>query len=167
MHAFRQISCASPRARRLLVVLAAAAAGSVAMLAAGWGGSATASPRAVSPTVQGGALVQRFFTLLHNSDTSGLKALLAPSFQVVRANGGVQNKASYLSDPPQVARFTIAKLRGTRHGDVLVASYQVTVTETIGGVEQPATRAPRLSVFQLESGSWHLVAHANFGAIST
>ena len=167
MTSFGHIRFAPSRVRRLLVTLVVVFAGCVALFAAGWGGSATATPKTLSPTAQGSALVQRFFTLLHNRDTTGLEALLAPSFQVVRANGGVQNKASYLSAPPQIDRFAIAKLRGTRHGGVLVASYQVTVTETIAGVEQPATQAPWLSVFQWENGSWHLVAHANFGAIST
>ena len=166
MNAFGPIRVPSPRLRRTVIALVAVGAVGVTLLVTGWAGSATASPPAGNPTVQGKALVQKFFSLLRDGDAKGLNALLAPSFQVVRANGGVQNKAAYLADPPKVDRFTILKLKGTRAAGVLVASYQVTVTETIAGKEQPAGRAPRLSIFHWENGAWRLVAHANFGAIS-
>jgi hypothetical protein len=149
--------------KRFLYLAAAGAA--AALLLAGAGGAGSSAPSA-NPTTQGKVLVQRFFTLLHDGNTKGLSALLTPGFQAVRANGGVQNKASYLANPPKVGSFTIAKLKGTRSGSiVLVVSYQVTVTETIGGSEQPTGPSPRLSVFQWQKGAWHLAAHANFGAI--
>ena len=147
--------------KRLIYVAATAAV--AALLFAGGGAGASAS--SADSTQQGKALVQRFFTMLSRGDTQGLNELLTPSFQVVRANGGVQNKASYLANPPKIERFSIAKLKGTRIGGVLVVSYQVTVTESIAGSEQPVGPSPRLSVFQLQSNAWHLAAHANFGAI--
>lgn len=148
------------------LVYVAATVSAVALLFAG-GGGAGSSDRSVDPTTQGKALVQRFFTLLEKSDVHGLNALLTPSFQVVRANGGVQNKASYLANPPEVKHFTIEKLKATKSGGVLIVSYQVTVTETIAGNEQPIGPSPRLSIFQWQSNAWRLAAHANFGAIKT
>lgn len=146
------------------LVYMAVAAAVAAFLLAGGGGAATSASSA-NPSVQGKVMVQRFFTLLRSGDTEGLNALLTPGFQAVRANGGVQGKASYLATPPQVDRFSISNLKGTRSGNVLVVSYRVTVTETIGGRDQPVGPAPRLSVFQWQNGGWHLAAHANFGAI--
>jgi Domain of unknown function (DUF4440) len=142
------------------------AAAACALVAAALSTAGTAQPL-TSPTAQGTVLVQHFFQLLHDQDRAGLKALLSPSFQVVRSNGGVQNKASYVADPPKVDKYTISRLKGTRNGGVLVVSYQVVTTEVIGGVEQPTNPAPRLSVFHLQGGHWLLVAHANFGAIAT
>ena len=155
------------RSRRCLAVVVGSLAVVSAFVIAGWGASASFSSASDAPTTQGKVLVQRFFTLLHNQDTKGLNALLAPSFQVVRANGGVQGKASYLAAPPKVAVFAISKLKGTQASGVLVVSYQVAVAETVAGIKQPTVWAPRLSVFQQQSGAWRLVAHANFGAIRT
>lgn len=148
------------------LVYVAVAVSVVALLPAGSGGAGASAPSA-DPTVQGKALVQHFFTLLQKGDVRGLNNLLASSFQVVRANGGVQNKASYLAKPPKVEHFSIAKLRGTKNDDVLVVSYRVTVTERIGGRDQPVGPSPRLSVFEWQNNAWHLAAHANFGAIET
>lgn len=166
MKTFEQLRVSSPGVRRLLIASAAVLAVGFALLAAGWAGGATASPPTGNPTAQGKALVQRYFTMLHNGDTAGLKALLAPSFQVVRANGGVQTKGAYLASPPKVGSFTIAKVKGTQNGGVLVVSYQVMVTESVAGTEQPTGWAPRLSVFSWQNGAWRLAAHANFGAIT-
>ena len=55
-------------------------------------------------------------------------------------------------------------LVGSRHGDLLVTRYYVTVNETRdGGTVQ--THAPRLTVFRQEAGRWLVVAHANFAAL--
>lgn len=150
---------------RLPVALVVVLAAGVALIVAGWSGAASSPSRPGDPTAQGAALVQSYFTLLHNGDAEGLDALLAPGFQAVRANGDVQDKASYLADYPQVGDFTVTAVKGTKTDGVLVISYQVTVTETIGGVEQPTGPAPRLSVFQWERGAWRLASHANFNAI--
>ncbi len=152
---------------RLPVALVTFLALGVALVAAGWTGAASSPPRPGDPTAQGAALVQSYFSLLSAGDVEGLDALLAPGFQAVRANGDVQAKASYLANPPQVGDFTITAVKGTKTDGVLVVSYRVTVTETIGGVEQPTGPAPRLSVFQWEKGAWRLASHANFNAIVT
>lgn len=148
---------------RALVVLVAAG---VFLTAAGSSGGVVSRTGTSTPTSRGQALVERFFTLLQNQDRQELKVFLAANFQSVRANGGVQDKGSYLVDPPKVDSFTISKLKGTQSNGLLVVSYRLSVSETIGGVEQPGRPAPRLSVFHRESGAWRLSAHANFGAIN-
>lgn len=152
--------------RSLFVGLVVVMVAAVFFTSAGSGGGASPQIGAATPTSRGQALVQRFFTLLQNQDRQGLRAFLAPNFQSVRANGGVQEKPAYLIDLPKIGRFKISNVRGTQSNDVLVVSYQLTVREKIGGVEQPGSPAPRLSVFHREKGAWHLSAHANFGAIN-
>ena len=147
--------------------LLAVAAVVVGAMVAGGGlaRNAATSHQAATPTARARVLVQHFLTLLQEQDKQGLKKLLAPSFQVVRANGGVQNKASYLANPPKIDHFKISQLRGTESAGLLVATYRLTVREIIGGVPQPGQAAPRLSVFHQTGGAWRLVAHANFGAV--
>lgn len=150
------------RTRKGIAALVALVAAGGTLLLVGWG-AASSSP-AVSPTAQGRALIRHYFTLLRERDTAGLSRLLAPNFQAVRSNGNVQNKASYLANPPKVNQFKLSKLKGSAHAGVLVVSYRVTVVEHIGGRAQPVGPTPRLTVFQRYEGAWHLTAHANFGA---
>lgn len=152
-----------PDTKALLAALVVPVVAGVFLVSGASSGGVAA--RAGTPTSQGKALVKRFFTLLHNQDRQGLNALLAANFQSVRANGSVQDKASYLVDPPKVGDYRIGTLRGTESRGVLVVSYRLRVFETIGGVQQPGKPAPRLSVFHRENGVWRLSAHANFGAI--
>jgi hypothetical protein len=156
---------ALPGIRSFLIGFLVLIAAGVFLTNAGSSGGVSSRTGAGTPTSQGQALVQRFFTLLRNQDRKGLNVLLASNFQSVRANGSVQDKASYLIDPPKVGGFRISKLRGTQGNGVLVVSYRLSVIETIGGVKQPGKPAPRLSVFHREKGAWRLAAHANFGAI--
>jgi Domain of unknown function (DUF4440) len=150
------------RTRKGIAALVALVVAGATLLFVGW--SAGSSSPAVSPTAQGKTLLRQYFALLREGDTAGLSRLLAPNFQAVRSNGNVQNKASYLANPPKVNRFTLSKVKGTEHAGVLVVSYRITVVEHISGKDQPVGPSPRLTVFQRYQGGWHLTAHANFGA---
>lgn len=132
-------------------------------LAACGGGSG--EPSLDDPTAEATQLLDRYFTALAEKDTQALDEILAPEFQVVRANGTVQDKAAYLADTPDVGDFSLDQVRATVGEDELVVSYQLTVTETVEGAAQPTGPAPRLTVFDWRDGSWRLVAHANFGAV--
>lgn len=166
MNNFLRERPAHPGIRSLLIGLVVLVVAGLFLTNAGSGGDVASGTGTRTPSAQGHVLVQRFFTLLHNQDRHGLNVLLASNFQSVRANGSVQDKASYLVDPPKVGAFTISNLRATRSNGLLVVSYRLRVTETVGGVKQPGKLAPRLSVFHREQGApWRLSAHANFGAI--
>lgn len=161
-----------PRRFRRGTVTAALAVGLVIIPAAATGVTAAGSPVAVTsppavgnPTALGTALVNRFFRLLVAKNVSALGRLLSPAFQVVRANGDVQDKASYLAHLPDVKAFTISKTAGRASGGVITMSYLLQVREVIDGKTQPVGPAPRLTVFAWQGGAWRLVAHANFGAI--
>jgi hypothetical protein len=114
-------------------------------------------------------LVNRFFTLLHDQDVAALTVFVSPAFQVQRPDGTGTDKAGYLAAPPKVDAYEISGLIGTRAGDTVVARYFVTASETINGQVLKKDPAPRLSVFKKNaaSGSWQLVAHANFNAVPT
>jgi hypothetical protein len=115
----------------------------------------------------GTRLVNRFFALLHDQDTAGLARFLSPAFQVQRPDGTGTDKAGYLAAPPKVDSYEISGLVATRAGDTVVVRYLVTASETINGQVLKKDPAPRLSVFtkNAASGSWRLVAHANFNGV--
>lgn len=131
--------------------------------------SAAAAPVLDDPTAEGVALIDGYMSILGlpaDDKAAGLDGLLAPGFQVVRANGDRQDRAEYLASPPTVETYAISDARATQDDDLLVVSYLFEASEVLDGVEQTTT-APRLSVFRWSGGEWLLAAHANFGAIES
>jgi hypothetical protein len=153
-------SSVTARAAGLLSLLAA-----LALVLPACGGGSAEAPSLDDPRAEATALLEGFFTALQQEDVDALDELLAPAFQVVRANGTVQDKPAYLADLPDLGEFSLDSVQATVGEDELVVSYLLTVSESVEGTSQPVGPAPRLSVFEWRDGAWRLVAHANFGAI--
>jgi hypothetical protein len=147
--------------RRILAVLVLA----LALVGCARGGAAPA-PEADDLTVEARSLVERFFTLVQNSDVDGLGAFLSPAFQLQRADGSASAKPEYLTNLPTVETFEISDLVGTQTGSVLVARYLATVEGVVEGKPFTPGPAPRLSVFSWDGEAWQIVAHANFNPLS-
>ncbi len=101
-----------------------------------------------------------------SGDVDRIRAILAPEFQIVRADGTAHDKESYLAS--NLPRFPnapeVSKLVVTGHDDILVARY-VLSTGGVRGEQGEGPQAPRLTVFRKEGDTWLVVAHANFAAI--
>jgi hypothetical protein len=127
-----------------------------------------AAQDASAPAADGQALVSQYMDILGVADaaqkSAQLDALLGDEFQVVRANGDQQDKASYLQNPPTVHEYTVSGVVTTQHENVAVVSYTLATTETIDGAQQAST-APRLSVFHWNGSAWELIAHSNFAPL--
>jgi ketosteroid isomerase-like protein len=97
---------------------------------------------------------------------AALEPVLAPEFQMMRADGSGHDKKGYLgSSLPKVAAIPeFSKSTVTEKGDVLIVRYFVTVNETRDGKKLQA-HAPRLTVFRKEAGKWLVVAHGNFATL--
>jgi hypothetical protein len=93
-------------------------------------------------------------------------AVLAPEFQIMRADGTAYDKKGYLaSGLPKVAAIPqFSHVAVTAHGDLLITRYWVTVNETRNG-KVVVAHAPRLTVFRREGDSWLVTAHANFATL--
>jgi hypothetical protein len=124
-------------------------------------GPAAASTPAANRSSLGHRLVNRFFTEIEHHDVTGLRALLAPAFQVERADGSRLGKAAYLRHVSTIRSFKIRKLVTTSTGSVLVETYEVAADEVVNGKPLQTAYAPRLSVF-IHAHGWQLLAHANF-----
>lgn len=107
------------------------------------------------------------FTEAVRSGPEALAPLLAPEYQIMRANGSGYDRRGYLETGAGKvslqADYSHEDIIATVDDGVMVARYYLRVNETIEGqaVEQ---RAPRLTVFRRVDGQWKVVAHANFGA---
>src|SRR5690606_23004029 len=97
---------------------------------------------------------------------AALETVLAPEFQIQRADGNGLDRAGYIGG----GAATITAIDGidnlvvTTHDDLLVVRYELRVAETIGGVTIER-HAPRLTVFRRDGDVWLVVAHANFARL--
>jgi hypothetical protein len=121
----------------------------------------------VSAAAWGRHLVVEFLTILQRDDpVPALTTFLDPAFQIQRANGSREDKASYLADPAKFGDFEVSGYRVTRGGTIIVASFSVTAKETISGVVYRKTPAPRIATFRFDKGRWTLISYGNFNAPS-
>jgi ketosteroid isomerase-like protein len=115
---------------------------------------------------EGEKAVQAWVDAVVSGDVDRIRAILAPEFQILRADGTAYDKASYLKSNlprfPNVPRMSDLVVTG--HGDILVARY-VLSTGGVRGEQGERPKAPRLTVFRKEGDTWLVVSHANFAAI--
>jgi hypothetical protein len=127
---------------------------------------AVSAQQGVDLDAEGLAANQGWWGALLTGEVTAVDAVLAPEFQIQRANGSGYDKAGYLASslPRLEAMPEFSAMAVTAHGDYLVTRYFVTTDETIdgGNVER---HAPRLTVFRKVGDAWLVVAHGNFAAI--
>jgi len=96
-----------------------------------------------------------------------LAPMLAPEYQIMRANGVGFDRDGYLGRGVGGVKgrpdFSHEDIVATRDGDILVVRYFLRINEIIDGTPVKK-RAPRLTVFRMIDGKWKVVSHANFGA---
>jgi len=115
---------------------------------------------------EGEKAVTAWIDAVVSGDVDRIRAILAPEFQIVRADGTAYDKDAYLAS--NLPRFPnapkMSMLVVTGHGDILVARY-VLSTGGVRGDQGEGPQAPRLTVFRKDGDTWLVVSHANFAAI--
>ena len=147
----------------LAIAVAIGLAANVTLLTAP---TAVAAEIPIDPNSPAVAPLKMFWTAVVAGTPEALAPVLAPEYQVVRADGSGSDKESYLKGKlPKVAavpEFTDVLVTGT--GDLLVVSYHVTIDSTRNGKKVQA-HAPRLTIFRKQGDAWLTVAHANFATL--
>jgi ketosteroid isomerase-like protein len=115
---------------------------------------------------EGLAANQAWWGALVEGTVPALDAVLAPEFQIMRADGSAYDKQDYLaSQLPHVAAMPeFSQMVVTARENLLVVRYHVTVQETRDGQTVQA-HAPRLTVFRKDGDTWLVSAHANFATL--
>lgn len=119
------------------------------------------------PAAAGKAAVEAWVNAVASGDAAEVEKVLAPEFQIVRADGTAYGAKEYLQselprfpEPPQIGALVV-----TGYGDHLVARYEITSTVTLGD-DTEMRNAPRLTVFRKSGdGRWLVVAHANLATL--
>ncbi len=157
------------RKSAVAVLVAALALGGLLAGGASWSSSpARAQPASAELETEGRAAVEAWLNAVYERDPAKLDAVLAPEFQLLRADGSAHDKASYLASELPVFETApeIKDLIITGTDALFVARYLVSAKQTRDGVALQTT-APRLSVFRKDGDAWRLVAHANFAALES
>lgn len=119
------------------------------------------------PAEAGKKAVDAWVGAVASGDAAAIGKVLAPEFQIVRADGTAYGAPEYLQsefprfpEPPAIGALVV-----TGHGDHLVARYEIT-SKVLLGDEVEMRDAPRLTVFRKGlDGTWLVVAHANLAAL--
>ena len=120
----------------------------------------------VDPEAEARKAVDSWLGAVASGEKKRIGSVLAPEFQIARADGSAYGAAEYLeSDLPKIMGSpAVENLVATGYGDLLVARYRLTFDATLGGKAVEA-HAPRLTVFRRSEGAWLVVAHANFAEV--
>lgn len=145
----------------LAAFLSLALAGLIAMV-----GTAHGQTAMDDLDVQARRAIESFFGAVMGGDPDRLKIVLAPEFQIQRANGSRYDAAGYIDSVlPVIAEMPgINELVVTSTENIFVTTYIIDVNETLEGAVVES-KAPRLTVFRKIGDDWRVVAHGNFSAI--
>jgi hypothetical protein len=127
------------------------------------GGIALAAPVDTATTEQARQQLKKLFFALASGNPKQVEPLLAPEFQLVRADGSSYNKSDYLkqSIPKILTIPEFTDLVATQHKDSVVVRLRLVVRELING-QEVQSGSPQLFVFRISSDGWKVVASANF-----
>lgn len=110
----------------------------------------------------GQKLLKQLWTNIRKGDVEALGAMTAEGFQSVHqfgANDRAQEMA--LIGGLKIDSYLLSEVKVTGTDTVIVASYFVSVAETIKGERLSKVPAPRLTVFVKTDSGWNWLAHAN------
>jgi hypothetical protein len=123
---------------------------------------AQAGENATTDQVLGEKLLRQVWVDMKTTDMAHLEKSMAHGFQAVHQYGA-NDRAQELTliKGLKLGPYTLSDIRITRNGPVIVATYFVSVAETIKGERLHKKPAPRLSVFVKGDDGWQWIAHAN------
>ncbi|MBW1744763.1 MAG: nuclear transport factor 2 family protein, partial [Deltaproteobacteria bacterium] len=111
---------------------------------------------------QGEQLLRQLWEDMRKADTNALERKLAKGFQSVHQYGASNREQEIeLLKNLNFDKYTLSNIQITQDGPVIVATYFVSVGETIKGQRLSKEPAPRLSVFLKTDSGWQWIAHAN------
>ena len=110
----------------------------------------------------GEKLLHQLWADMQKPDMEMIEKTIAEGFQSVHQYGSNNREQEIeLIKNLKLGKYTLSNIKITRNGPVIVATYFVSVEETIEGKQLSKKPAPRLSVFLKNDSGWKWIAHAN------
>ena len=127
-----------------------------------YGAEPTETSTDESSTVAGEQLVREMWKTWKGKDLEATKNWIADGFQSVHQDGARNGEEEFtLLEGLNLGDYTLDNFQVTQNGDIIIATYSVSVHETIEGKVLPTAPAVRLSVFLKTDKGWQWIAHAN------
>ena len=119
------------------------------------------------PEVAARKALDRWLGAAASGDAAQVAAVMAPEFQLVRADGSAYGAKEYLAGgmPRITGAPKVESLVATGYGDHLVARYDLIIDSALADGRTMKERAPRMTVFRKSGDAWLVVSHANFATI--
>lgn len=114
----------------------------------------------------GEKLLSQLWENLENLNMEMIQKKMAEGFQSVHEFGANNREQEIeLIRGLKLGKYTLSEIKITRNGPVIVATYFVSVEETIEGKRLSKKPASRLSVFLSTDHGWKWIAHANLKSL--
>ena len=114
----------------------------------------------------GEKLVRQLWADMQKPDIDGIEKTIAEGFQSVHQYGASNREEEIeLIKGLTLGNYTLSDIKITQNESVIVATYFVSVEETIKGKRLPKKPEPRLSVFVKTDSGWKWIAHANIKSL--
>ncbi len=127
---------------------------------------ALAEQKPSSSLVQGEKLVRKFWADIKTRDIAAIEKYMAKGFQSVHQDGTrTREQEIELIKGLYLGEYTLSNFKVTQNRPVIVATYLVSVKETINGKRLSSEPAARLSIFLKKDDGWKLIAHANLKSL--
>ena len=110
----------------------------------------------------GETLVRQLWTDMKETDMKAINETISEGFQAVHQYGTNNRQQEIeLISKLRLGDYTLSDIKITQNGPLIIATYFVSVNETIKGKRLSKKPAPRLSVFLKVKDGWQWIAHAN------
>ena len=114
----------------------------------------------------GEKLVRQLWADMQKPDIEGIEKTIAEGFQSVHQFGASNREEEIeLIKGLKLGNYTLSDMKITQNESVIVATYFVSVEETIMGKRLQKKPEPRLSVFVKTDSGWKWIAHANIKSL--
>lgn len=128
--------------------------------------SMTAAAEQAADQRLGEKLVREVWAAMKASDMAAIDRIMGDGFQAVHEFGAYDaGQEKKLIQGLKLGDYTLSDIVITRNGSIIVATYKVSVEETIKGKKLDRKPAPRMSVFAETANGWAWIAHANLKAM--
>ena len=114
----------------------------------------------------GEKIVRQLWVDLKEGNVTAIEEKIAVGFQSVHQDGARdRNQEIELVKGLNLGEYILSNFKISRNGPVIIASYFVTVKETIAGKKLPKKAAARMSIFLKTDAGWQWIAHANLNPL--
>ena len=128
---------------------------------------AVAGQESQSVIEQGEKLVHQVWSDMKSGNIEAIEQYTPQGFQSVHQDGTrTREQEIKLIKNLNMGEYTLSDFVLTQNGPVIVASYFVSVAETINGKRLSSKPTPRLSVFLNTVSGWQWITHGNFKSLT-